>query len=165
MKHPKYKYKEIAEKEGLKSMLAVPMMVKEKIIGVINVYTTNEHIFSDEEVKLLSSIADLAAIALENAQLEQEALKAKYALETRKVIERAKGILMKLNNISEEVAYTTMRKKAMDLCKPIKEIAEAIILAYEINTKDNEAKMSQKNFGRPDAKRYQGKEKNIESGG
>ncbi len=163
-KHPRYKYPEIAKKEGLKSMLAVPMMVKEKIIGVINVYTTNEHIFSEEEVKLLSSIADLAAIALENAQLEQEALKAKDALEARKVVERAKGILMKANNISEEEAYTTMRKKAMDLCKPLKEIAEAIILSNEINKKDNGAKMSQKNFSSSDAKKYHGQNKE-ESGG
>jgi len=135
LKDPNYKYPEIARRQGLKSMLAVPMILKNKTIGVINVYTTAEHIFSEEEIKMLSSVANLAAVAIENAKLEEETLKAKDALETRKLIERAKGILMKLNNITEEEAYTTMRKKAMDLCKPMKEIAEAIILTMEFNKK------------------------------
>ncbi|MCX8093475.1 MAG: GAF domain-containing protein [Candidatus Goldbacteria bacterium] len=135
LKEPSYKYPEIARREGLKSMLAVPMIFKSKTIGVINVYTTNEHIFSEDEIKMLSSVANLAAVAIANAQLEEETVKAKDALETRKLIERAKGILMKINNMSEEEAYTTMRKKAMDLCKPLKEIAEAIILSMELNKK------------------------------
>jgi signal transduction protein with GAF and PtsI domain len=136
VKDPDYKYPEIAKKQGLKSMLAVPMIVKNKAIGVINVYTTTEHIFSEEEIKMLSAVANLAAVAIENSKLEEETLKVKDALETRKLIERAKGILMKLNNMTEEEAYTTMRKKAMDMCKPLKEIAEAIILTMEMNKKN-----------------------------
>lgn len=140
VKDPLYKYPEIAKKEGLKSMLAVPMIVKNKIIGVINVYTQAEHIFTQDEIKMLTSVANLAAVAILNAQLEEEATKAKDALETRKLIERAKGILMKKNNLTEEEAYVTMRKKAMDLCKPLKEIAEAIILSVEINNKNSGGK-------------------------
>jgi signal transduction protein with GAF and PtsI domain len=136
VKDPDYKYPEIAKKQGLKSMLAVPMIVKNKAIGVINVYTTTEHIFGEEEIKMLSAVANLAAVAIENSKLEEETLKVKDALETRKLIERAKGILMKLNNMTEEEAYTTMRKKAMDMCKPLKEIAEAIILTMEMNKKN-----------------------------
>lgn len=136
LKDPNYKYPEIAKRQGLKSMLAVPMIVKNKAMGVINVYTTTEHIFQEEEIKMLLSVANLAAVAIENAKLEEEALKIKDALETRKLIERAKGILMKLNNMTEEEAYTTMRKKAMDLCKPLKEIAEAILLTTEFNKKN-----------------------------
>jgi signal transduction protein with GAF and PtsI domain len=140
LKDPNYKYPEIARKEGLKSMLAVPMLFKNRTIGVINVYTNTEHIFSEEEIKMLSSVANLAAIAIENAKLEAETKKVKDALETRKLIERAKGILMKLNNMTEEEAYTTMRKKAMDLCKPLKEIAEAIILTMDFNKKNSGGK-------------------------
>ncbi len=129
---PLYKYPEIAKKEGLKSMLAVPMTAKSKIIGVINVYTNTPHIFSDEEIKILSAVSNLAAIAIENAQLEEETLKAKDALETRKIIDRAKGILMANNNLTEEEAYNLIRKKAMSIAKPMKEVASAIILTYEL---------------------------------
>ena len=52
----------------------------------------------------------------------EEALKAKEALETRKVVERAKGILMRLNNLSEETAYRMIHKKSMDTCRSMKEI-------------------------------------------
>jgi response regulator NasT len=80
-------------------------------------------------------VANLAAVAIENARLEEETIKAKDALKARKLIEKAKGMLMKSNNMTEGEAYMTMRKKAMDLCKPLKEIAEAIILTDEIKKK------------------------------
>ncbi len=129
---PDYAYKEIAKKEGLKSMLAVPMIVRNKVIGVINIYTNDEHMFSDDEIRILQSVANQAAIGIENMNLMQEALIAKEALETRKLIERAKSILVKKLDISEDVAYKTIHKKAMDSRKTMKEIAEAIILSSEI---------------------------------
>jgi putative methionine-R-sulfoxide reductase with GAF domain len=135
-KEPLYSFPEIAQKEGLKSLLVVPMKIKSKIIGTINVYTNHEHYFSDAEKNILLSFANLAAIAIENAQLQEESLKAKEALESRKLIERAKGLLMDLYNMKEEEAYSTMRKKAMDLCKPLKDIAEAILISSELNRKN-----------------------------
>lgn len=135
IQNPNYKYPEIAKKEGLVSMLAIPMIIKSKIIGVINVYTNYEHLFSKNEQSILLSIANLAAIAIENAQLQEETLKIKDLLESRKVIERAKGILMKNYKLTEEDAYNLIRKKSMDASKSMKEIADAIILASEIEKK------------------------------
>ena len=57
-----------------------------------------------------------------------EAHKAKEALETRKLVERAKGILMKMNNLSEDAAYRMIHKKSMDSCRSMKEIAESLLL-------------------------------------
>jgi len=135
VQNPNYKYPEIAKKEGLVSMLAIPMMIKSKIIGVINVYTNYEHVFSKNEQDILLSIANLAAIAIENAQLQEESLKIKDLLESRKVIERAKGILMKKYKLTEEDAYNLIRKKSMDASKSMKEVANAIILTSEIEKK------------------------------
>ncbi len=53
-------------------------------------------------------------------------------LETRKAVERAKGILMKQEGLSEEEAFRKIQKYSMDSRKPMREIAEAIILAYEM---------------------------------
>lgn len=131
-KDPKYKYPKIARKEGICSMLAVPMMIKDKVIGVVNVYTTVEHNFSSEEIKLLQSIANQSAVAIENTKLMQEAISAREALETRKLIERAKGILMKELGIDEDKAYKIIQRKSMDTSKPMREIAEAIVLSWEI---------------------------------
>ena len=128
----KYFYRDLAVKEGLTSMVAVPMIVKDKAIGVINVYTKQPHHFDDEELNVLQMVANQAAVAVENTKLMEEALKAKEALETRKLIERAKGILMKMNNLSEDAAYRLIHKKSMDTCRSMKEISESIMLMADL---------------------------------
>ncbi|MCA9408715.1 MAG: GAF domain-containing protein [Candidatus Omnitrophica bacterium] len=127
----KYRFKDLAIKENLTSMVAIPMVLKDKAIGVINVYTKEHHIFSEEEINVLQIVANQAAVAVENTKLMEEAIKSKEALEARKVIERAKGILMEMNNLNEAAAHRLIHKKAMDSCKSMKEIAESIILMDE----------------------------------
>ncbi len=129
---PEFKMRDVAEKQGLRSLLSVPMLIRGEAIGVINVYTLVPRRFSQDEVSWLQVIADQAAIVIENAKLEEDSRSAKEALEARKLIERAKGILMKELGLSEEVAYRLIHKKSMDMCKPMKEIAQAIILSREV---------------------------------
>jgi signal transduction protein with GAF and PtsI domain len=131
-KEPGYVFPEIAKKEGLVSMICVPMMIKDRVIGVINSYTQKEHVFSDEDIGILQAIANQAAVAIENTRLDQEILSAKEALETRKIVERAKGVLMKELSIGEDDAYRKIHKKSMDLRKSMREVAEAIIVASDI---------------------------------
>lgn len=131
-KEKKYGFRDIAIKEHLTSMLSVPMIVKNRAIGIINIYTKQLHSFSPEEIDVLQMVANQAAIAIENTKLVEEAVKAKEALETRKVIERAKGILMKMGKLNEDEAYKLIHKKSMDSCKQMKEIAESIILMEEL---------------------------------
>ena len=114
-------------------MIAVPMIVKDKAIGVINVYTQEPHNFSREEINVLQLVANQSAVAVENTKLVEEALKAREALETRKLIERAKGILIRMFKFSEEEAHRMIHKKSMDTCRSMKQIAEAIILMDEIS--------------------------------
>src|SRR5215471_10131390 len=66
------------------------------------------------------------------AKLQDELERARSALEDRKVIDRAKGILMKAKNFSEEEAYVLMRSTAMREKKKIAEIAQSIITASDI---------------------------------
>jgi signal transduction protein with GAF and PtsI domain len=131
-KEPGYMYPHVAKKEGVVSMIAVPMMIKDRIIGVINSYVQKEHNFSKEEIDILQAIANQAAVAIENTRLDQEILSAKEALETRKIVERAKGVLMKELAIGEDDAYKRIHRKSMDLRKSMREVAEAIIVAADI---------------------------------
>jgi signal transduction protein with GAF and PtsI domain len=128
----RYFYRDLAVKEGLSSMLAVPMVVKDKVVGVINVYTKEPHDFTGDEVDALQMVANQAAVAVENTRWMEEALNAKVALETRKVVERAKGILMKMHNLSEDAAYRLIHKKSMDSCRTMKDIAESILLMADL---------------------------------
>jgi signal transduction protein with GAF and PtsI domain len=131
-REPGYKYPQIAEKEGVCSLLAVPMMVKDKIVGVLNSYTAVEHKFTDEEIKILQSVANQAAVAIENTKLMEETLSSRKALEVRKLIERAKDILMNEMNIDGDRAYRTIHRQSMDTCRPMEEIAKAIILSSAV---------------------------------
>jgi len=65
-------------------------------------------------------------------QLEKEINELKETLEARKNIERAKGILMKNLGLTEDEAYRRLQKQSMDRGIPLKDIAKAIILAYDI---------------------------------
>ncbi len=69
LKDPLYKEKELAKKEGLVSMLSVPMCIKDRVIGVINCYTSYPHPFSKEEEEILTTVANQAAICIENSGL------------------------------------------------------------------------------------------------
>ena len=68
-KEPEYKYKAIAAKEGLKSLLSVPLTAKGKVIGVLNNYTSYPHKFTKNEVNVLTTVANQAAIVIENSDL------------------------------------------------------------------------------------------------
>jgi len=131
-KDKRYKEKKLARKEGLVSMLSVPMMVKNRVIGVINCYTTFPYKFTKSDVELLSTIAKQATVAIENTGLLVKTKVIQEELETRKKVERAKGILMKERKLSEEEAYNLLRKTSMDRRLPMKAVAEAVILASEM---------------------------------
>lgn len=134
-KEREYQYPEIAKQEGLVSLLSIPMMVKDRCLGVLNCYTTELHNFTESEVKSLASVAHQAAIAIENTRLMQETQATKGELETRKLVERAKGILMREKNLSEDGAFREIQKASMDNRKSMREIAEAILLSREIKSK------------------------------
>lgn len=131
-KDKRYKEKSLAKKEGLMSMLSVPMMVKDRLIGVINVYTVDVYKFTQSDIDLVSAATNQAAVAIENTELMVKTKVIQEELETRKKVEKAKGILMKTQCLPEEEAFRLMRKSSMNKRLSMKEIAEAIILSFEI---------------------------------
>lgn len=132
VENEQYKYKDIAIKEGLVSMLSVPLHVRKNVIGVLNIYTSKPHKFSEYEINFLTTVADQAAIVIENYRLVVETKVIREELETRKVIEKAKGIIMKDLNISEDEAFRKIQKYSMDSRKPMRDVAEAIVLSHEM---------------------------------
>jgi response regulator NasT len=69
----------------------------------------------------------------ETLALRREADALRRTLESRKVIERAKGLLMELEGIREQEAFARLRRKSMDTQRPMAEIARAVILAAELS--------------------------------
>jgi signal transduction protein with GAF and PtsI domain len=125
---PEYVSKDIAAKVGLQSLLSVPLSVKGKVIGVLNNYTSHPHRFTKYEIDIMTTVANQAAIVIENAELMLKTKVIQDELESRKAIERAKGIMMRQQALSEEEAFRKIQKQSMDMRKSMREIAEAIIL-------------------------------------
>lgn len=84
------------------------------------------------EAELLPSIEIALARFAEFQAVEQEVHSLKDALETRKLIEQAKGILMETQGLKESEAFHRIRKASMDTRKSMREIAEAILLTHQL---------------------------------
>jgi signal transduction protein with GAF and PtsI domain len=132
---PEYVSKDIAAKVGLQSLLSVPLSVKGKVIGVLNNYTSQPHRFTKYEIDIMTTVASQAAIVIENAELMLKTKTIQDELESRKSVERAKGILMKQQGLSEEEAFKKIQRQSMDMRKSMREIAEAIILIENMRSK------------------------------
>jgi uroporphyrinogen-III synthase len=80
----------------------------------------------------------LSLLAEENTKLQDEALQIKRQLETRKLVERAKGLLQRRYEWTEQQAYERLRNESRRLRKPIREIAEAILLVEGLGQSENQ---------------------------
>ncbi|MEW6305182.1 MAG: GAF domain-containing protein [Verrucomicrobiota bacterium] len=67
-----YQHVEVARREGLVSLLSVPLLFSGQVIGALNVYKGEPHSFSNEEIRILSALAELSAIAIEKARLYEK---------------------------------------------------------------------------------------------
>jgi len=130
---PLFKEKEMAAKLGLKSMVSVPLLLKDqRVIGVLNCFTSESHDFTDIEVNLITTVANQAAVAIYNSELLIKTKVIQEELETRKLVERAKEILMRRTPMSAEDAFRWLQKKSMDSRKSMRSIAEALLLSEEL---------------------------------
>ena len=129
-----YRYPELAKKEGVRSLLSVPMIAKDTVIGVINVYSGEAKVFSEDDMQVLTTVCDQAALAIENTQLAVAIQETEEALAARKIIDRAKSILQRQFELSEDEAYRRLRQQSMKTRRTMREIAEAVILSSEMQS-------------------------------
>jgi GAF domain-containing protein len=133
LEEPLFKEKELAERLGLVSMLSAPLEVKDgEVIGVLNCFTAEKHTFTETEVNLIRTVANQAAAAIINTELMVKTTVIQEELETRKLVERAKEVLMKRRNKTGEESFRWIQKRSMDTRKSMREVAEAILLSEEL---------------------------------
>jgi uroporphyrinogen-III synthase len=125
------------------ALLSVPLVSGGDLIGVINVHHREPHEHAPDEIGTLVFIGEQLGVAIAKAQLQEEnarlleaTLEMRKELETRKLVERAKGILQRRHQITEEAAYLRLRDQSRRLRRPMKELAEAIILSEEIERQE-----------------------------
>jgi signal transduction protein with GAF and PtsI domain len=123
--------------DRFEAFLSVPLLSRGRIVGVINLQNRAPHDYSHREITLISTVGFLVGAEIEMARLEKEKLQLADRLETRKLVERAKGILQQEMGISEEGAYLTLQQESQQRRKSMKDIAEAIVLSYSVKQRSS----------------------------
>jgi uroporphyrinogen-III synthase len=128
LKDPRFqRFKNLPE-DTFEAFLSVPILCRSKLVGVINLQHRKPYYHTEHEVRLLTAVGYLVGAELERARLETENLQLSDQLESRKLIERAKGVLQRDFALDEESAYKAMQRESRQRRKSMREIAEAILL-------------------------------------
>lgn len=114
------------------AFLSVPIMTRGRVVGVINLQHRHPHTYTSRQIRLISTIGFLVGAEMERVRLETENTTLLDKLETRKLVERAKGILQRDLGLNEEQAYLALQAQSRRKRKPLKEVAEALVLSEEI---------------------------------
>ncbi|HUK48019.1 MAG TPA: GAF domain-containing protein [Terriglobales bacterium] len=133
-KDPRFKYFTELPEDRYEAFLSVPLLSRGRLVGVMNLQHREPHIYSSRDIRLLSTIGFLAGAEVEMARLETANSDLSQQLETRKLVERAKGILQRDLGLTEEQAYLSIQRQSRQKRKTMKEIAEAIVLSEEVKS-------------------------------
>src|ERR1700677_2674262 len=129
---PRFQFFHELPEDSYEAFLSVPLMCRGRVVGVINLQHRQPHVHRKREIRLISTVGFLAGAEIEMARLEDANSNLWEQLQTRKVVERAKGILQRDLGLSEEQAYLTLQRQSRQKRKAMKEIAEAIVLSEEV---------------------------------
>src|SRR3982074_1232208 len=129
---PRFQFFHELPEDSFEAFLSVPLMCRGRVVGVINLQHKQHHVYRRREIRLISTVGFLVGAEIELARLEDANVSLADQLETRKIVERAKGILQRDLGLREEQAYLTLQRQSRQKRKPMKEIAEAIVLSDEV---------------------------------
>src|ERR1700716_4344890 len=129
---PRFQFFHELPEDSYEAFLSVPLMCRGRVVGVINLQHRQHHVYRRKEIRLISAIGFLVGAEIELARMEEVNSNLTDQLQTRKVVERAKGILQRELGLSEEQAYFALQRQSRQRRKAMKEIAEAIVLSDEV---------------------------------
>jgi uroporphyrinogen-III synthase len=124
---PRFQFFNELPEDRYEAFLSVPILSRDKLTGVINLQHREPHFYTRREIRLISTIGFLVGAEIERARLEEKSSRLSEELDARKTIERAKGILQRELQVSEEEAYFNLRRQSRRLRKSMKEVAEAVL--------------------------------------
>lgn len=128
LRDPRFKLFKNLPEDTFEAFLSVPILCRGKLIGVINLQHRKPYYHTEQEVRLLTAAGYLVGAELERARLESENLELSDRLESRKQIEKAKGVLQRDFGLDEDTAYKALQRESRQRRKSMREIAEAILL-------------------------------------
>src|SRR6202166_4648272 len=125
---PRFQFFHELPEDTYEAFLSVPLMSRGRVVGVINLQHRRPHIHNQREIRLISTAGFLVGAEIEMARLETENTQLSQQLETRKIVERAKGILQRDLSMDEEQAYLALQRQSRQTRKSMRQVAEAVVL-------------------------------------
>lgn len=124
---PRFKGFRSLPEDKFEAFLSVPVLSHKGVVGVINVQHRRLHRHTQAEIELLAALGKLAGGAVENALMAEEIYRLKEALAARKIIEKAKGLLIQKRHLTEAEAYRLIQTTAMQERKSLKQVAQLVL--------------------------------------
>ena len=120
---------------GLLAVLASPIPYSDQAVGVLTVFDGQAHPWTEPEREAIVAFTELAALlilnAMEAAERGKLASELQVALDSRVVIEQAKGVLVGRHGLTTRQAFERLRGQARDQRRPLSEVARAVVSAAE----------------------------------
>jgi len=129
---PRFKFLSELPEDRYEAFLSVPILCHGRLVGVINLQHRAAHTHSLREIKFISTIGFLVGAEIERARLQSEVSQLSTQLEIRKVVERAKGILQRDLQITEEEAYRSLQRQSRQMRRSMRQVAEAVVISDEL---------------------------------
>ena len=124
-----------AARRDLLAVLASPIPYSEQAVGVVAVFAAEPHPWTEAEREAIVAFTDLVALLILNAMEATErgrlAAELQVALDSRVVIEQAKGVLVGRHGLTTRQAFERLRRQARDQRRPLSEVARAVVSAAE----------------------------------
>lgn len=114
------------------TFVCTPLLSRAQLVGAIALRHWNPRVYRRHEFNFLSSIGYVIGADLGITRLEEENASFLLELETRKLVERGKGILQRDLGMSDQEAHLALQHQSQQKKRSIKEIAQAIILGAEV---------------------------------
>lgn len=121
--------------DRFESFVSIPMVAGGRLVGAINMIGRNGLASNGDDLELIATMGLLAGAEIERTRLASENAHLAEKLESRKIVERAKGILQRNLQMTEEDAYLTLQRESRQRRKSMKEVAEAIVLSEDLKKK------------------------------
>ncbi|HVL97803.1 MAG TPA: GAF and ANTAR domain-containing protein [Egibacteraceae bacterium] len=124
-------YTPVAVEQGLRAAAGIPMVVEGERIGALNLYTESAREWPTDELEIAQLLADMATGYIVNArnlaESEKLASQLQHALDSRVVIEQAKGVVAERHGLSTADAFLRLRQHARSHSSRLHDVASAII--------------------------------------
>jgi GAF domain-containing protein len=124
-------FSRLAARNGIRHTLSVGMPIPQRTIGALNIYGRELNPFDEEARRLAATFAGYAAVSLANAALytstAELAAQMQQAMESRAVIEQAKGVLMRDNRCSADEAFAMLVRASNIANRKLRDIAQAVV--------------------------------------